>query len=201
MYLPKDRAYPAMATPLAETSNENHAEARTKESSRISGPVRHEPTEFAGIVKNCRTSVLRSQLGRPPRCQSSFENYPDISVDLHLTDANADSDRADGSTRPSRSDSREGLFVDCSERPGLHLYVGRCGVRQPICHRGFTVDHSNPMDLWFAHQASPTQNGERRRLALTHKDGEECSVTPEQALLRGTSVGGRLFPRPRRIAG
>ena len=113
-----------------------------------------------------------------------FRTYPDISVDLHLTDAHADliGDGFDAALRIAILEDSSlvaRLVAPVPVRRGLaNLFVA---LRRP----------RHPHDLG-AHQCLTYANRSKRDVwRFTHKNGEERQVTPTGAL-RGTCVEALL---------
>jgi DNA-binding transcriptional LysR family regulator len=121
-----------------------------------------------------------------PALPKFFRRYPDIAVDLHLTDAQADliGDGFDAALRIA-------VMEDSSLVARLIAPVRRFLVASP----SYIARHGRPRhphDLG-AHQCLSYVNRARRETwRLTHrKTGEECSITPTGPL-RGTSVEALL---------
>src|SRR5580698_6081046 len=120
-----------------------------------------------------------------PLLPEFFRTYPDISVDLHLTDAHADliGDGFDAALRIAilEDSSLVARLITPVRRfvVASSTYLSRCGRPQ------------HPQDLG-AHQCLTYANRSRRDVwRFTHKSGEECPVTPTGAL-RGTSAEALL---------
>ncbi|MDW3682068.1 LysR family transcriptional regulator [Cupriavidus sp. CV2] len=120
-----------------------------------------------------------------PLLPEFFRTYPDISVDLHLTDAHTDliGDGFDAALRIA-------IMEDSSLVARLIAPVRRFVVASPTylsrCGRP-----QHPHDLG-AHQCLTYTNRSKRDVwRFTHESGEECTVTPTGAL-RGTSVEALL---------
>src|SRR6266705_3415006 len=120
-----------------------------------------------------------------PLLPEFFRTYPDISVDLHLTDAQADliGDGFDAALRVA-------ILEDSSLVARLVAPVRRFVVAsRTYLSRYGRPQH--PHDLG-AHQCLTYTNRTKRDVwRFTHKNGEECPVTPTGAL-RGTSVEALL---------
>jgi DNA-binding transcriptional LysR family regulator len=120
-----------------------------------------------------------------PLLPEFFQAYPDISVDLHLTDVHADliGDGFDAALRIA-------ILEDSSLVARLVTPVRRFVVASPAylarCGRP-----RRPHDLG-AHQCLTYVNrGKREVWRFTHKNGENCPVTP-RGPLRGTSAEALL---------
>jgi DNA-binding transcriptional LysR family regulator len=110
-----------------------------------------------------------------PLLPEFFRTYPEISVDLHLTDAHADliGEGFDAALRIAIMEDSS-RFVVASP-----TYLSRYGRPQ------------HPHDLG-AHQCLTYTNRTKRDVwRFSHTSGEECTVTPTGAL-RGTSVEALL---------
>ncbi len=120
-----------------------------------------------------------------PLLPEFFRTYPDISIDLHLTDAHADLigegfDAAlriaimEDSSLVARLIAPVRRFVVASP-----AYLSRCGrpqhPRDLSAHQCLTYTNRAKPDVW----------------RFTHAGGEDCTVTPTGAL-RGTSVEALL---------
>ncbi|KWR89926.1 LysR family transcriptional regulator [Cupriavidus sp. IDO] len=120
-----------------------------------------------------------------PLLPEFFQTYPDISVDLHLTDAHTDliGDGFDAALRIA-------IMEDSSLVARLIAPVRRFIVASPA----YLSRHGrprHPRDLG-AHQClSYTHRSQRDVWRFTHDSGEECTVRPSGAL-RGTSVEALL---------
>ena len=126
-----------------------------------------------------------------PLLPEFFRIYPDIAVDLHLTDAHADliGDGFDAALRIA-------IMEDSSLAARLIAPVRRFVVASPAyllrCGRP-----KHPHDL-SGHQCLTYTNRSKRDVwRFTHQGGEECTITPTGAL-RVTSVEALL---PMLIAG
>jgi DNA-binding transcriptional LysR family regulator len=120
-----------------------------------------------------------------PLLPEFFRTYPDISVDLHLTDAHADliGDGFDAALRVA-------ILEDSSLVARLVAPVRRFVVASPTYLSRYGRPQ-HPHDLG-AHQCLTYANRSKRDVwRFTHKNGEECPVTPTGAL-RGTSVEALL---------
>ncbi|KAE8759090.1 LysR family transcriptional regulator [Paraburkholderia madseniana] len=120
-----------------------------------------------------------------PLLPEFFRTYPEIAVDLHLTDAHADliGDGFDAALRIA-------ILEDSSLVARLIVPVHRFVVASP----GYLARYGRPQhpeDL-RAHQCLTYANRSRRDVwRFTNEAGEECSVTPTGPL-RGTSVEALL---------
>ena len=121
-----------------------------------------------------------------PLLPEFFRTYPDISVDLHLTDAHADliGDGFDAALRIA-------IMEDSSLVARLIAPVRRFVVASPTYLSRYGRPN-HPHDLG-AHQCLTYTNRTKRDVwRFTHTSGgEECTVTPTGAL-RGTSVEALL---------
>jgi len=120
-----------------------------------------------------------------PLLPEFFRAYPDISVDLHLTDAHADliGEGFDAALRIA-------IMDDSSLVARLIVPVRRFVVASPTYLSRYGRPQ-HPTDLG-AHQCLTYVNRSKRAVWLfTHKSGEECTVTPIGAL-RGTNVEALL---------
>src|SRR5713226_4061563 len=120
-----------------------------------------------------------------PRLPEFFRRYPDISVDLHLTDVHTDliGDGFDAALRIA-------ILEDSSLVARLVVPVRRFVVASPTYLSRYGRPQ-HPHDLG-AHQCLTYANRSKRDVwRFTHKNGEECPVTPTGAL-RGTSVEALL---------
>jgi DNA-binding transcriptional LysR family regulator len=120
-----------------------------------------------------------------PLLPEFFRTYPDISVDLHLTDAHADliGDGFDAALRIA-------IMEDSSLVARLIVPVRRFVVASPTYLSRYGRPQ-HPHDLG-AHQCLTYNNRTKRDVwRFTHTRGEECTVTPTGAL-RGTSVEALL---------
>ncbi len=117
-----------------------------------------------------------------PRLPEFFRRYPDIAVDLHLTDAQADliGDGFDAALRIA-------VMEDSSLVARLIAPVRRFVVASPTYIARYGRPQ-HPHDLG-AHQCLSYANRAKREIwRFTHrKTGEECPITPTGPL-RGTSV-------------
>src|SRR6201987_968633 len=120
-----------------------------------------------------------------PLLPEFFRTYPDIAVDLHLTDVHADliGDGFDAALRIA-------IMEDSSLAARLIAPVRRFVVASPAyllrCGRP-----QRPHDLG-AHQCVTYANRSKRDVwRFTHQSGEECTITPTGAL-RVTSVEALL---------
>jgi DNA-binding transcriptional LysR family regulator len=120
-----------------------------------------------------------------PLLPEFFKTYPDISVDLHLTDVHADliGDGFDAALRIA-------ILEDSSLVARLVAPVRRFVVASPTYLSRYGRPQ-HPHDLG-AHQCLTYVNRSKRDVwRFTDKNGEECVVTPTGSL-RGTSVEALL---------
>lgn len=120
-----------------------------------------------------------------PLLPEFFRTYADISVELHLADAQVDliGEGFDAALRIA-------IMEDSSLVARLIAPVRRFVVASPTYLSRYGRPQ-HPHDLG-AHQCVTYANRNRRDLwRFTHKNGEECTVTPTGAL-RATSVEGLL---------
>jgi len=120
-----------------------------------------------------------------PLLPEFFRTYPEISVDLHLTDAHVDliGDAFDAALRIA-------VMEDSSLVARLIAPVRRFVVASPAYLSRYGRPQ-HPRDLG-AHQCLTYMNRTKRDVwRFTHKGGEECTITPTGAL-RGTSVDALL---------
>ena len=120
-----------------------------------------------------------------PLLPEFFRTYPDISVDLHLTDAHADliGDGFDAALRIA-------IMEDSLLVARLIAPVRRFVVASPTYLSRYGRPQ-HPHELG-AHQCLTYMNRSKRDIwRFTHKNGEECTITPTGAL-RGTSVDALL---------
>ena len=120
-----------------------------------------------------------------PLLPEFFRTYPDISVDLYLTDAHADliGEGFDAALRVA-------IMEDSSLVARLISPVRRFVVASPAyLSRYGRPQHPHELGV---HQCLSYVNRRKRDVwRFTHKSGEECTVTPTGAL-RGTSVEALL---------
>jgi DNA-binding transcriptional LysR family regulator len=121
-----------------------------------------------------------------PALPEFFRRYPDIAIDLHLTDAQADliGDGFDAALRIA-------VMEDSSLVARLIAPIRRFAVASPTYIARYGRPQ-HPHDLG-AHQCLSYLNRAKREVwRFTHrKTGEECSITPTGPL-RGTSVEALL---------
>src|SRR6202521_2662384 len=120
-----------------------------------------------------------------PLLPQFFRRYPDIAVDLHLTDAHTDliGEGFDAALRIA-------VMEDSSLVARLIAPVRRFVVASPTYLSRYGRPQ-HPHDLG-AHQCLTYTNKTKRDVwRFTHKNGEECPVTPTGPL-RGTSVEALL---------
>jgi DNA-binding transcriptional LysR family regulator len=116
-----------------------------------------------------------------PQLPEFFRTYPDISVDLHLTDAHADliGEGFDAALRIA--------IMEDSSLVARHIaHVRRFVVASPAYLARYGRPQ-HPQDLGTHQCLTYTNRNKRDVWRFTHKSGEECAVTPTGAL-RGTSV-------------
>ncbi|CAB3790292.1 LysR family transcriptional regulator [Paraburkholderia caffeinilytica] len=120
-----------------------------------------------------------------PLLPEFFRTYPEISVDLHLTDAHTDliGEGFDAALRIA--------IMEDSSLVARHLtHVRRFVVASPSYLARYGRPQ-HPQDLG-AHQCLTYTNRSKRDVwRFTHESGEECVVTPTGSL-RGTSVEALL---------
>ena len=120
-----------------------------------------------------------------PLLPEFFRTYPEISVDLHLTDVHVDliGDGFDAALRIA-------IMEDASLVARLIAPVRRFLVASPdYLSRYGRPQHPHELG---AHQCLTYMNRSKRDIwRFTHKNGEECTITPTGAL-RGTSVDALL---------
>ena len=120
-----------------------------------------------------------------PLLPELFRTYPEISVDLHLTDAHVDliGDAFDAALRIA-------VMEDSSLVARLIAPMRRFVVASPAYLSRYGRPQ-HPRDLG-AHQCLTYLNRTKRDVwRFTHKRGEECTITPT-GVLRGTSVEALL---------
>jgi DNA-binding transcriptional LysR family regulator len=120
-----------------------------------------------------------------PQLPEFFRTYPDISVDLHLTDAHADliGEGFDAALRIA--------IMEDSSLVARHIaHVRRFVVASPAYLARYGRPQ-HPQDLGTHQCLTYTNRNKRDVWRFTHKSGEECAVTPTGAL-RGTSVEALL---------
>jgi DNA-binding transcriptional LysR family regulator len=120
-----------------------------------------------------------------PLLPEFFRTYPDISVELHLTDTHADliGDGFDAALRIA-------IMEDSSLAARLIAPVRRFVVASPTYLSRYGRPQ-HPHDLG-AHQCLTYANRSKRDVwRFTHKNGEECTITPTGAL-RATNVEALL---------
>ena len=120
-----------------------------------------------------------------PLLPEFFRTYPEISVDLHLTDTHVDliGDGFDAALRIA-------IMEDASLVARLIAPMRRFVVASPTYLSRYGRPQ-HPRDLG-AHQCLSYMNRSKRDLwRFTHKNGDECTITPT-GMLRGTSVEALL---------
>src|ERR1700745_1123974 len=165
--------------PLAERAARIYAEAAEGEDF-----ARETSSRPRGLVKLAAPLSFGARWVAP-LLPEFFRTYPDIAVDLHLTDVHADliGDGFDAAFRIA-------IMEDSSLAARLIAPVRRFVVASPAyllrCGRP-----QHPHDLG-AHQCLTYTNRTKRDVwRFTHNSGEESTVTPTGAL-RGTSVEALL---------
>jgi len=120
-----------------------------------------------------------------PLLPEFFSTYPDISVELHLTDTQADliGDGFDAALRIA-------IMEDSSLAARLIAPVRRFVVASPTYLSRYGRPQ-HPHDLGAHHCLSYANRSKRDVWRFTHKSGEECAVIPTGAL-RGTNVEALL---------
>jgi DNA-binding transcriptional LysR family regulator len=164
---------------LAERATKIYAEAEEAEDF-----ARETSSRPRGLVKLAAPLSFGARWVAP-LLPEFFRTYPDISVDLHLTDAHADliGDGFDAALRVA-------ILEDSSLVARLVAPVRRFVVASPTYLSRYGRPQ-HPHDLG-AHQCLTYANRSTRDVwRFTHKGGEECPVTPTGAL-RGTSVEALL---------
>ncbi|SAL65733.1 LysR family transcriptional regulator [Caballeronia udeis] len=120
-----------------------------------------------------------------PLLPEFFRTYPDISVDLHLTDVHADliGEGFDAALRIA--------IMEDSSLVARHIaHVRRFVVASPAYLARYGRPQ-HPQDLGAHPCLTYTNRSKRDVWRFTRKSGEECAVTPTGAL-RGTSVEALL---------
>src|SRR6202521_1397286 len=164
---------------LAERATKIYAEAEEAEDF-----ARESSSQPRGLVKIAAPLSFGARWVAP-LMPEFFRTYPDIAVDLHLTDAHADliGDGFDAALRVA-------ILEDSSLVARLVAPVRRFVVASPTYLSRYGRPQ-HPHDLG-AHQCLTYANRSKRDVwRFTHKNGEECAVTPTGAL-RGTSVEALL---------
>jgi DNA-binding transcriptional LysR family regulator len=120
-----------------------------------------------------------------PQLPEFFRTYPDISVDLHLTDAHADliGEGFDAALRIA--------IMEDSSLVARHIAHVRRFVVASLAYLARYGRPQHPQDLGTHQCLTYTNRNKRDVWRFTHKSGEECAVTPTGAL-RGTSVEALL---------
>src|SRR5260221_2753448 len=170
---------------LAERATEIYAEAQAAEDF-----ARETASRPRGRVKLAAPLSFGARWVAP-LLPEFFRTYPDISVDLHLTDTHADliGDGFDAALRVA-------ILEDSSLVARLIAPVRRFVVASPTYLSRYGRPQ-HPHDLG-AHQCLTYTNRTKRDVwRFTHQSGEECTITPTGAL-RVTSVEALL---PMLIAG
>jgi DNA-binding transcriptional LysR family regulator len=165
---------------LAERASKIYAEAEAAEDL-----ARETSSRPRGLVK-LAAPLSFGERWVAPLLPKFFRRYPDIAVDLHLTDAQADliGEGFDAALRIA-------IMEDSSLVARLIAPVRRFVVASPAYIARYGRPQ-HPHDLG-AHQCLSYVNKTKRDTwRFTHrKTGEECSITPK-GLLRGTSVEALL---------
>jgi DNA-binding transcriptional LysR family regulator len=161
---------------LAERASKIYAEAEAAEDL-----AREASSRPRGLVKLAAPQSFGA-LWVAPLLPKFFRRYPDVAVDLHLTDAQTDliGDGFDAALRIA-------VMEDSSLVARLIVPVCRFVVASPTYIARYGRPQ-HPSDLG-AHQClSYVHRAKRDIWRFTHrKTGEECPITPK-GLLRGTSV-------------
>lgn len=164
---------------MAERASKIYADAEDAENF-----ARETTSRPRGLVKLAAPASFGARWVAP-LLPEFFRTYPEIAVDLHLTDAHADliGDGFDAALRIA-------ILEDSSLVARLIVPVRRFVVASP----SYLVRHGRPRhpeDLG-AHQCLTYANRSKRDVwRFTNKAGEECLVTPTGPL-RGTSVEALL---------
>jgi len=164
---------------LAERAAKIYADAEEAED-----VARETSSRPRGLVK-LAASISFGTRWVAPLLPEFFRTYPDISVDLHLADAQVDliGEGFDAALRIA-------IMEDSSLVARLIAPVRRFVVASPA----YLSRHGRPQhprDL-AAHQCLTYVNKNKREVwRFTHKHGEECKVTPS-GVLRASSVDGLL---------
>ncbi|HET6839775.1 MAG TPA: LysR family transcriptional regulator [Bradyrhizobium sp.] len=165
---------------LAERASKIYAEAEAAEDL-----ARETSSRPRGLVK-LAAPLSFGERWVAPLLPAFFRRYPDIAVDLHLTDARTDliGDGFDAALRIA-------VMEDSSLVARLIAPVRRFVVASPAYIARYGRPQ-HPHDLG-AHQCLSYLNRAKRDIwRFTHrKTGEECSIAPK-GLLRGTSVEALL---------
>ena len=164
---------------LAERAAKMYAQAEETEDF-----ARETSSRPRGLVKLAAPLTFGSRWVAP-LLPEFFRTYPEISVDLHLTDVHVDliGDGFDAALRIA-------IMDDASLVARLITPVRRYLVASPEYLSRFGRPQ-HPQELG-AHQCLTYMNRSKRDVwRFTHKNGEECSVTPTGAL-RGTTVDALL---------
>jgi DNA-binding transcriptional LysR family regulator len=165
---------------LAERASKIYAEAEAAEDL-----ARETSSRPRGLVK-LAAPLSFGERWVAPLLPKFFRRYPDIAVDLHLTDAQADliGEGFDAALRIA-------ILEDSSLVARLIAPVRRFVVASPAYIARYGRPQ-HPHELG-AHQCLSYVNKTKRDTwRFTHrKTGEECSITPK-GLLRGTSVEALL---------
>ncbi|CAE6763528.1 LysR family transcriptional regulator [Paraburkholderia haematera] len=164
---------------LAERAAKIYADAE-----EVEDFVRETSSRPRGLVKLAAPFTFGARWVAP-QLPEFFRTYPDISVDLHLTDVHADliGEGFDAALRIA--------IMEDSSLVARHIaHVRRFVVASPAYLARYGRPQ-HPQDLG-AHQCLTYTNRSKRDVwRFTHKSGEECAVTPTGSL-RGTSVEALL---------
>jgi DNA-binding transcriptional LysR family regulator len=164
---------------LADRAARIYAEAEKTEDF-----ARETSSQPRGLVK-LAAPLSFGALWVAPLLPEFFRAYPDISVDLHLTDTHTDliGDGFDAALRIA-------VMEDSSLVARLIAPMRRFVVASPAYLSRYGRPQ-HPHDLG-AHQCLTYLNRSKRDVwRFTHKNGKECTITPTGAL-RGTSVEALL---------
>jgi DNA-binding transcriptional LysR family regulator len=164
---------------LAERAAKMYAQAEETEDF-----ARETSSRPRGLVKLAAPLTFGSRWVAP-LLPEFFRTYPEISVDLHLTDVHVDliGDGFDAALRIA-------IMDDASLVARLITPVRRYLVASPDYLSRFGRPQ-HPHELG-AHQCLTYMNRSKRDIwRFTHKNGEECTITPTGSL-RGTTVDALL---------
>ena len=164
---------------LAERASKIYADAKEAEDF-----ARETSSRPRGLVKLAAPLSFGARWVAP-LLPEFFRTYPDISVELHLTDVHADliGDGFDAALRIA-------ILEDSSLAARLIAPVRRFVVASPTYLSRYGRPQ-HPHDLG-AHQClTYTKRSKRDVWRFTHKSGEECTITPTGAL-RATNVEALL---------
>ena len=173
---------------LAERASKIYAEAEQAEDF-----ARETSSRPRGLVKMTAPLSFGARWVAP-MLPEFFRQYPDIEIDLHLTDVHTDliGDGFDAALRIA-------VMEDSSLVARLIAPIGRFVVASPT----YIAQHGRPQhpnDLGAHRCLSYANRAKRDVWRLTHrKTGEECPIAPTGPL-RGTSAEALLPRDTRRIA-